>query len=328
MLRLEPVVQLARPTSIVQRPTTMDAYVTSVGGELVRVPLTGGTGTVVANVADLISTRGESGLLDLAFDATGNLLYLSLVERNGDLVVWEVPMVGGQPAVVRWREVIRVPGRSNIHHAGDIYIDAEGLLWFAVGDGDPNDSVTGRAQDLTDLRGKLLRLDPRPQPDGRPYGIPPGNPFLGRTDARPEIWSFGLRNPWRFSIDEPSGSLWIGDVGRYAAEEVNFASGPAVAPGPTSAGPSSRAPSHGWMGGPGSCPTTARVVARRPLCRHGRLRVSRHRSPEPGRSVCVLGPLRRTGAGRRRAGRRGRGRAGLRRRPSRIPRIVRRRRRR
>ena len=226
-LRLEPVVQLARPTSIVQRPTTTDAYVTSVGGALVRVPLTGGTGTEVANVADLISTRGESGLLDLAFDATGNLLYLSLVERNRDLVVWEVPMVGGEPDLLRWREVIRVPGRSNIHHAGDIHIDAEGLLWFAVGDGDPNDSVTGRAQDLTDLRGKLLRLDPRPQPDGRPYGIPPGNPFLGRTDVCPEIWSFGLRNPWRFSIDERSGSLWIGDVGRYAAEEVNFSSGPA-----------------------------------------------------------------------------------------------------
>ena len=113
MPQIEPVVQLARPTSIVQRPTTTDAYVTSVGGALVRVPLTGGTGTVVANVADLISTRGESGLLDLAFDATGNLLYLSLVERNRDLVVWEVPIVGWEPDLFRWREVRLVPGRVN-----------------------------------------------------------------------------------------------------------------------------------------------------------------------------------------------------------------------
>ena len=136
-------------------------------------------------MADLISTWGESGLLDLAFDATGNLLYLSLVERNRDLVVWEVPMVGGQPDLSRWREVIRVPGRSNIHHAGDIYIDAQGLLWFAVGDGDPNHSVTGRAQDLTDLRGKLLRLDPRPQPDGRPYGQTSRQPIPGPDRCAP-----------------------------------------------------------------------------------------------------------------------------------------------
>ena len=121
-----------------------------------------------------------------------------------------------------------MPGRSNIHHAGDIYIDAQGLLWFAVGDGDPNDSVTGARRPGPDRPAwQAAAPRPRPQPDGRPYGIPPGNPFLGRTDARPEIWSFGLRNPWRFSIDERSGSLWIGDVGRYAAEEVNFSSGPA-----------------------------------------------------------------------------------------------------
>ena len=161
-LRLEPVLQVPHPTSIVQRPNTMDAYVTSVAGEVVRVPVAGGSGTVVANVADQISTRGESGLLDLAFDLSGNLLYLSVVERNGDLVVWEVPMVADQPAVADRRDVIRVPSPTDVHHAGDIYIDTDGMLWFAVGEGGSNDRTTKRDQDLTDLHGKLLRLDPDP----------------------------------------------------------------------------------------------------------------------------------------------------------------------
>jgi glucose/arabinose dehydrogenase len=72
----------------------------------------------------------------------------------------------------------------------------------------------------TDL-GKLLRIDPRP--DGsKPFGIPPDNPFVGKASARPEIWAYGLRNPWRFSFDRATGDLWIGDVGGGQREEVDF----------------------------------------------------------------------------------------------------------
>src|SRR5262249_60870821 len=78
----------------------------------------------------------------------------------------------------------------------------------------------GNGQSRGTLLGKILRIDPRPG-NGRPYRIPPGNPFSGRAGARPEIWDYGLRNPWRFSFDPATGDLWIGDVGQDAWEEVD-----------------------------------------------------------------------------------------------------------
>ena len=97
----------------------------------------------------------------------------------------------------------------------------DGMLWIGMGDsgsgGDPNDN----AQSLGTLFGKMLRIDPRPS-GGRPYTIPPDNPFVGRDGARPEIWAYGLRNPWRYSFDRSTGDLWIGDVGQNAWEEIDF----------------------------------------------------------------------------------------------------------
>src|SRR5437588_3681114 len=76
-------------------------------------------------------------------------------------------------------------------------------------------------QRLDTLLGKMLRIDPRPS-NGRAYGIPSGNPFVGRSGARPEIWAYGLRNPWRYTFDRATGDLWIGDVGQNMWEEIDF----------------------------------------------------------------------------------------------------------
>ncbi|HSO24624.1 MAG TPA: PQQ-dependent sugar dehydrogenase [Chondromyces sp.] len=105
------------------------------------------------------------------------------------------------------------------HNGGDLHFGPDGLLYIATGDGggagDPND----RAQDLGTLLGKLLRIDV----DGAaPYAVPPDNPFVGAAGARPEIWAYGLRNPWRFSFDRLTGDVFIGDVGQGAVEEVDF----------------------------------------------------------------------------------------------------------
>ncbi len=100
------------------------------------------------------------------------------------------------------------------------------MLYIGLGDGGSANDPGNRAQDLGQLLGKILRIDPRPAPDGTPYTIPPDNPFVGTAGARGEIWSWGLRNPWRFSFDPANGDLWIGDVGQGAREEVDHASAP------------------------------------------------------------------------------------------------------
>jgi glucose/arabinose dehydrogenase len=92
------------------------------------------------------------------------------------------------------------------------------MLYIGLGDGGGGGDPGGRGQSLTDLLGDILRVDVR---GGTSYTVPPDNPFVGRTDARPEIWSSGLRNPWRFSFDPATGDLYIADVGQAAWEEVD-----------------------------------------------------------------------------------------------------------
>lgn len=224
-LRLEPVVALQHPTALAQDPVSRDLYAAGLEGHVVRLPAGSRDPVPVADLGPRISTSGESGLLDLAFDATGGLLYVSLVETDGDLALVEVPVVDGTLALDRQRPLLTIPSPSNVHHAGDVDLDAEGLLWFAVGDGGPSQGRSLRAQDLGDLRGKILRIDPRPTATAA-YRVPPDNPFVGRPGARPEVWAYGLRNPWRIDVDPATGDLWVGDVGRNGAEEIDHAPGP------------------------------------------------------------------------------------------------------
>jgi glucose/arabinose dehydrogenase len=229
-LRLEPVAEIEHPTAVVEHPGTGDLLVSSLAGSIVRTTAEGGSPAIVADFGDQISTSGESGLLDIAFNAAGDLLYVSLVERDGDLALVEIPYSAGALATDLARTLLTLPSPTTVHHAGDVDVDAAGRVWFGVGDGGPSQGRSARAQDLNDLHGKILRIDPRPTPDAA-YQIPPGNPFAGRADARPEIWAYGLRNPWRFELDPVTGDLWIGDVGRNAAEEIDHLPGPQTGAG-------------------------------------------------------------------------------------------------
>jgi glucose/arabinose dehydrogenase len=224
-LRLEPLVALQHPTAVVQGPGTGDLYVTGVEGPILRIPVGGGDPVPVADFSAQVSTSGESGLLDLAFSPAGDLAYVSLVERDGDLALVEFPVVANDLATDQPRTLLTIESPTNVHHAGDVDVDADGLVWFAVGDGGPSQGRSMRAQDLNDLHGKILRIDPHPTA-GAAYQIPVDNPFSGRPDARPEIWAYGLRNPWRFDIDPVTGDLWIGDVGRNGPEELDYLPGP------------------------------------------------------------------------------------------------------
>jgi glucose/arabinose dehydrogenase len=107
------------------------------------------------------------------------------------------------------------------HNGGMLaFSPADGMLYLGMGDGGSAGDPTGVAQNLSKLTGKMLRIDVDGSTDGLPYGIPPGN--MTGSGVRPEVWAYGYRNPWRYSFDPCNGDLYVGDVGQFAMEEVNY----------------------------------------------------------------------------------------------------------
>ena len=184
--------------------------------------------TPFLNATSWVVSGGEEGLLSLAFApdyATSGLFYIAYTEANtGDVRVDELHVSAdpnvADPSSRRRVIVVPHPGASN-HNGGQLQFGPDGLLYFGIGDGGGGGDPFHSAQSLLDLRGKILRIDPRAGTNG-PYRIPPNNPFVGRRAAKSEIWSYGLRNPWRFSFDRLTDDLSIGDVGQNAWEEIDY----------------------------------------------------------------------------------------------------------
>jgi glucose/arabinose dehydrogenase len=108
------------------------------------------------------------------------------------------------------------------HSGGHIAFGPDGLLYLGMGDTGPQQDPQGHGQDMNLLLGKILRIDVNHKTGDLPYAIPAGNPFIHATGARPEIFAFGFREPWRFSFDSATGDLWVGDVGQDRVEEATI----------------------------------------------------------------------------------------------------------
>ncbi|MFI8484152.1 PQQ-dependent sugar dehydrogenase [Streptomyces rubrogriseus] len=210
----------------------------------VRVLGDDGLGEPVLDISDETTTDGERGLLGLAFDEQFAHLYVSYTDLEGTSTVDEFTVQDGAVRENTRRTVLTQEQPESNHNGGAIAFGPDGHLYIALGDGGGGGDPQGNGQKLDTLLGKLLRIDPQ---GGDPYAIPEDNPFAGDPDARGEIWSYGLRNPWRFSFDAASGDLLIGDVGQSDWEEIDWA--PASSPGGENYGWSQMEGTHPFRGG-------------------------------------------------------------------------------
>jgi glucose/arabinose dehydrogenase len=218
-VRLEQVATLEQPLALAVRPNDPAIYVVEKAGRVVAL-LDGAEPHVVLDLTGQVSLGSEQGLLGLAFSPDGRFGYVDLTDPNGDTHVVEFTIQDGQIEPQSQRDVLVVDQPFENHNGGNLAFGPDGYLYVALGDGGSGGDPMGNGQSLSTLLGKILRISPRPS-GGQPYGVPPDNPFVGQSDARPEIWDYGLRNPWRFSFDRETGDLWIGDVGQDAWEEVD-----------------------------------------------------------------------------------------------------------
>ena len=226
-------VKLTKVASGFTRPT----FVTNAGdgsGRLFVVEKSGkirivaGSNVVAEPFLDITKTvrssGNEQGLLGLAFHPQfkqNGRLFVAYTAQNGDNTVAEYrasPDLNRADAA-SGRVLFGVKDPFPNHNGGMLAFGNDGYLYVSMGDGGSAGDPNGNAQNLDSLLGKLLRIDVN---SGEPYGIPKDNPFVGRAGARPEIWAYGLRNPWRFSFDRQTGDMWIADVGQNAIEEVDF----------------------------------------------------------------------------------------------------------
>ena len=235
------------PVALLQAPNDASRwFVVQQGGRVLVFPNDSMTAAsaVFADISGRVAFRGEAGLLGMAFhprfpaDPRVVLFYsrdepgVGLVSRLSEFSA-DAAGLSLDPASERVLVTIRKPEEN--HNGGGIAFGPDGFLYAGIGDGgggNDQHGAIGNAQSATTLLGKMLRIDVLGLSRTDPYGIPPGNPFAGNapcgsgrpqgdTQACPEIFALGLRNPWRWSFDRLTGQLWVGDVGQNALEEVN-----------------------------------------------------------------------------------------------------------
>ncbi len=193
------------------------------GGELLPTPF--------LDLTDRVNSgSSERGLLGLAFDpayATNGYFYVNYTGRQGQTVISRFSVTDDPNYADPASEIVvlEVEQPAPNHNGGHLAFGPDGYLYIGLGDGGGAGDTFGNGQNSRALLGKMLRIDVH----ALPYAIPPDNPFVGNSEALPEIWATGLRNPWRYSFDRATGDLYIADVGQNQFEEINWQ--PASSPG-------------------------------------------------------------------------------------------------
>ncbi|HUH72936.1 MAG TPA: PQQ-dependent sugar dehydrogenase [Chitinophagales bacterium] len=206
-------------------------YIVQRNGEIVISDSLGNKATVpFLDIKDRVLSGGERGLLGLAFHPqfkTNRVFVVNYTRKNDGATVistfkaFENNLMEANPKSEKI--ILTIPQPSANHNGGDIHFAKDGYLYIGMGDGGGGGDPKNYAQNLQSLLGKMLRIH---LDSDSTYIIPDGNPFKNDRSKLGEIWSYGLRNPWRFSFDRLNDDLWIADVGQNAFEEVNHAPSP------------------------------------------------------------------------------------------------------
>ena len=228
-VRLVPIGRFDQPLYVTSPPgDTRRQFVVEQGGRIFVIRGGRRLDRPFLDIRGQVLSGGEQGLLSLAFApdyATSRRFYVYFTGRDGRQNVVEYRAASADSADPgSARLVLRMDDSEANHNGGLLLFGPDRLMYIGTGDGGgayDQHGARGNAQSLGSLLGKILRIDPRAS-GGRPYRIPRSNPFVRRAGARGEIYSYGLRNPWRFSFDRRTQDLSIGDVGQDSVEEIDF----------------------------------------------------------------------------------------------------------
>lgn len=192
-------------------------------GVVTAVDPDSGDKVVLFDIHEKVSRKGnEEGLLGLAFapdfDKSGRF-YLNYTDKEHFTCISRMVYQGGKVDAGKEEVILRYKQDFQNHNGGWIEFGPDKMLYIGNGDGGSGNDPKQRAQDMTSLLGKILRIDVSP---AKGYEVPADNPFVKNKDVKPEIWAYGVRNPWRCSFDAKTGDLWMGDVGQNHWEEINL----------------------------------------------------------------------------------------------------------
>lgn len=219
---------LSQPTSITHAGDgSQRVFITE---RLGRIRILQGSNVLAQPFLDLtnkvLTTGSEQGLLSVAFPpgfSSKRYFYVNYTRKpDGAVTIARFQLTADNNLADTNSEqvILTIPKVYNYHNGGQIAFGPDGYLYIGVGDGGPQGDSQLNGQRTTTLYGKILRLDV--ESGVNPYVIPPSNPFVGNTNYMPHIWAYGVRNPWRFSFDRVTGDFYLGDVGQYRWEEIDF----------------------------------------------------------------------------------------------------------